>query len=172
MKSVIRFAVVMVVAGMVALMVAVPFVLPILPFMQGFEPHPDDATMIAHWREKRTTLERLTVMLKDDPALKRLWKDAIDPSDPGLPPERIALYRALMREAGVVSLSNYGKEMHFLFHASGLSIAGSGKSFVFGEPSRYAEQVEGDLETAAQGQSKGTWQRPLEGRWRLELDKS
>ena len=41
-----------------------------------------------------------------------------------------------------------------------------------GEPSRYVDEVEGDLEKASQGQGKGTFQRPLEGRWQLELDKS
>ena len=172
MKSFLRFLLVALLACVALTAIAIPFVLPVLPFMQASERHPTDEAMIAHWRGKRAVFEQLTAMLKDDPALKRLAQDWVQPQDTGITAERIALYRKLMKDAGIVSLSNYGNEMKFLFHASGWSIAGSGKSFVFGDPSSYAEQIDGDLETASQGERKGTWQRPLEGRWRLEFDKS
>jgi hypothetical protein len=172
MKSVVRLAVVVFVAGTALAMVAIPAVLPVIPYGQSSGPAPSDDAMIAHWQDKRPVFEELAAMLKDDPSLKRLALDWSDPAEPGVAPERLARYRALMRQAGIISLHNFGKEMEFLFHASGLSVSGAGKSFVLGEPPAYAEQVSGDLAQAATGQSKGTWQRRIEGRWRLQLDKS
>jgi hypothetical protein len=172
MKSLVRILVAGFVIATAMAMLAIPAVMPVLPFVQDSGPHPADTVLIAQWREKRAAFEELATMLKDDPGLKRLWKDTSDPADTGLPPERLARYRALMREAGIISLSNQARDMRFVLSARGLSIAGSGKSVVFGDRDPYAKQIEGDLETAAQGERTGIFERPIEGRWRLQFDKS
>lgn len=136
---------------------------------------PSDAAMIAHWEKHRTTLDQITDMLRRDPALNRLGLDWSDPEDPErahVPAPRIADYRDLMREASIISVSRGHRSVQFLYYASGLSVSSFGKSFVRGEPSRYAEIVDGDLDKAALGRSKVLIQRPIADGWWLQRDGS
>jgi len=136
---------------------------------------PSDTAMVAHWEKHRVTLDQITDMLRRDPALNRLGLDWSDPDEPErahVPAARIADYRDLMREASIISVSRGHRSVQFLFYASGLSVSGFGKSFVRGEPSRYAEIVEGDLDKAAAGRSKVLLQRRIGEGWWLQRDGS
>ncbi len=136
---------------------------------------PSDAAMIAHWEKHRATLDQITDMLRRDPALNRLgltWSDPDDPERAHVPAARIADYRDLMREASIISVSRGHRSVQFLFYASGLSVNGFGKGFVRGEPSRYAEIVDGDLDKAAVDRKKVLFQRPIGDGWWLQRDGS
>lgn len=165
-------------AGIAVLAVAVAFVVPLMMAATMFDPGPktpSDQAMIAHWDKHRQTLDQITEMLRHDPALNRLGMDWSDPDDPGrahVPPARIADYRDLMREASIISVSRGHRSVQFLFHASGLSVSGFGKSFVRGEASRYAEVIDSDLDAAAAGRPKVLLQRPIADGWWLQRDGS
>lgn len=164
--------------GIVLLAVAGAFALPVMMTAAIFDPGPKaptDEAMIAHWQKHRKTLDDITEMLRRDPALNRLgmnWSDPDDPERAHVPPERIADYRDLMREASIISISRGHRSVQFLFHASGLSVSGFGKSFVRGEPSRYAEVIDSDLDAAAAGRPKVLLQRPIADGWWLQRDGS
>lgn len=136
---------------------------------------PSDAAMIAHWKQHRATLDQITDMLRRDPALNRLgltWSDPDDPERAHVPAARIADYRDLMREASIISVSRGHRSVQFLFFRSGVSVNGFGKGFVRGEPSRYAEIVDDDLDKAATGRKKVLFQRPIADGWWLQRDGS
>ncbi|MGD9923138.1 MAG: hypothetical protein AB7V13_17095 [Pseudorhodoplanes sp.] len=158
--------------GAVVLAFAVPFALTAARFEPAAKA-PSDAAMIAHWEKHRRTLDDITDMLRRDPALNRLglaWSDPDDPERAHVPAARIADYRDLMREASVISVSRGHRSVQFLFYSSRVSVNGFGKSFVRGEPSRYAEIVDGDLDRAAAGRNKILLQRPIADGWWLQRD--
>lgn len=165
----------MALAGLAALAVAaftIPATLTATVFDSG-KPVPSDAAMIDHWKTHRATLDQITDMLRRDPALNRLgltWSDPDDPERAHVPAARLADYRDLMREAGIVRVSRGHRSVQFLFYASGGSVSGFGKSFVRGEASRYAEIVDGDLDKAAAGRTKLLLQRPIAEGWWLQRD--
>jgi hypothetical protein len=151
--------------GIVAIMVS--------PWAQSSGPRPTDAQMIAHWRAQRPVLERLVGMLQEDPGLKRLGKDWSEPEDPasiGLSVERIALYRQLLRDAGIISLVHYGGQIEFVYYTAGIYIRGSAKSFCYGPPPDYADKIDGDLDQAREGLRRFTLQRRIEGDWWLQYE--
>lgn len=164
--------------GLALLAIATAFAVPVMMTAAIFDPGPKaptDQTMIAHWEKYRKTLDQITEMLRSDPALNRLGMDWSDPDDPArahVPPERIADYRDLMREASIISISRGHRSVQFLFHSSGLSVSGFGKSFVRGEASRHAEVIDGDLDAAAAGRPKLLLQRPIADGWWLQRDGS
>ncbi|MFN3348191.1 hypothetical protein [Pseudorhodoplanes sp.] len=158
--------------AVVAALVAVP--LGLAPAMSGrASAVPSDAMMLAHWEKHRSTLDEITEMLRRDPALNRLgltWSDPADPERALVPAARIADYRDLMREAGIISVSRGHRSVQFRFYDSGTPVNGIGKSFVRGEPSRYAEIVDGDLDRAASGRTKVLLQRSIADGWWLQRD--
>ena len=128
--------------------------------------------MIAHWKTHRPALDEIIEMLRSDPALNRLgmsWSDPAEPERAAVEPERLAKYRELMKSASIISFGRGHRSVHFLFHASGLSASGFGKSFVRGEASPNAEIVDSDLDAAA-GRSKVFLQRPIADGWWLQRD--
>ena len=136
---------------------------------------PSDQAMIAHWEQHRKTLDQITEMLRRDPALNRLGLDWSDPDDTArahVPPERIADYRDLMREASIISISRGHRSVQFLFHAGGPSASSFAKSFVRGEASRHADVIDSDLDEAAAGRPKVLLQRPIADGWWLQRDGS
>lgn len=154
--------------------IAVPLMMVGTVFDPG-PPAPTDAAMIAHWQKHRPTLDQITEMLRADPALNRLgmnWSDPADPDRAYVGPERLSKYRELMKDASIISLGRGHRSIHFLFHASGLSVSGFGKSFVRGEASPNAEIVDSDLDAAASGRSKTFLQRPIADGWWLQRDGS
>jgi hypothetical protein len=164
--------------GLAVLAVAAAFAVPAMMTAAIVDPAPKaptDQAMIAHWDKHRKTLDQITEMLRSDPALNRLgmeWSDPDDPARAHVPPERIADYRDLMREASIISISRGHRSVQFLFHASGLPVNGFGKSFVRGEASRHAEVIDGDLDAAAAGRPKILLQRPIADGWWLQRDGS
>ncbi len=164
--------------GLAALLTIAAIVLPLALTASVPSPGPaapSDTAMIAHWEKHRATLDQITDMLRRDPALNRLgltWSDPDDPERAHVPAARIADYRDLMREASIISVSRGHRSVQFLFYASGVSVNGFGKGFVRGEPSRYAEIVDGDLDKAAAGRKKLLLQRPIADGWWLQRDGS
>jgi hypothetical protein len=164
--------------GLALLAIATAFAVPVMMTAAMVDPGPKtptDQAMIAHWEKYRTTLDQITEMLRSDPALNRLGMDWSDPDDPTrahVPPERIADYRDLMREASIISVSRGHRSVQFLFHSSGPSVGGFGKGFVRGEASRHAEVIDGDLDAAAASRSKVLLQRPIADGWWLQRDGS
>jgi len=165
-------------AVLAAIALAAAVMIPVTPtgtkFDRGPQP-PTDAAMIAHWQKHRQILDQITDMLRRDPALNRLgmtWSDPADPERAGVTPARIADYRDLMREAGIIGISRGHRSVQFLFYASGPSASGFGKSFVRGEASRYAEVTDSDLDTAAAERPKALLQRPIGEGWWLQRDGS
>lgn len=154
--------------------IAVPRMTVITVFDRG-PPAPTDTAMIAHWEKHRGTLDKITEMLRSDPALNRLgmtWSDPADPERAFIEPERLAQYRDLMKSASIISFGRGHRSIHFLFHAGGLTASGFGKSFVRGEASPNAEIVDSDLDAAAAGRGKVFLQRPIADGWWLQRDSS
>ena len=164
--------------GLALLAITAAFTVPMMMTAATVDPAPKaptDQTMIAHWEKHQKALDQITEMLRSDPALNRLGMDWSDPDDPTrahVPPERIADYRDLMREASILSISRGHRSVQFLFHSSGSSVSGFGKSFVRGEASRHAEVIDGDLDAAAASRSKVLLQRPIADGWWLQRDGS
>ena len=143
------------------------------PWAQSSGPRPTDDQMIGHWRAKRPVLERLVGMAQEDAGLKRLGKDWAEPEDPasvGIAAERAVLYRTLMREAGIISLAHYGRQIELVYHTAGIYIRGSAKSFCYGPPPDYADRIDGDLDKAREGLRRFTLQRRIEGDWWLQYE--
>jgi hypothetical protein len=163
-------------AGATALAIFASIAVPLMTVTTVFAPGPPaptDAAMIAHWEKHRGTLDQITEMLRADPALNRLgmnWSDPADPERAFVEPERLAQYRELMKGASIISFGRGHRSIHFLFHASGLSVSGFGKSFVRGEASPNAEIVDSDLDAAAAGRSKAFLQRRIADGWWLQRD--
>lgn len=154
------------VAAMYVMMIAAPFT-------QSSGPRPTDADMVAHWRAKRPLLERLVRMLNEDAGVKRIGKTWSEPPDLGkigIGPERLALYRALFREASILSVSHYGKQIEFVYFTEGIYVSGGAKSFCFGPPPDYADRIDGDLDKARVGLRRYVLQRRIEGDWWLQSE--
>jgi hypothetical protein len=137
-------------------------------------PPPSDMAMIAHWEKHRDALDKITDMLRSDPALNRFgltWSDPADPERAHVSAARLADYRDLMREASIIGVSRGHRSVQFLFHAGGV-VGGFGKSFVRGEASRHGEVIDGDLDAAAKGRSKLLLQRPIAEGWWLQREGS
>lgn len=139
-------------------------------------PHPSDDAMITHFNAKRAVFERLVAMVKEDGRLERLATDFSKPEDPsavGVNAERLALYRQLFKEAGTpLGFYNFGDSIHFVFHASGLAVSGSGRGFVYGNAPRAAEEIDGDLIAAASGQNRIYLARKIAPDWWITLERS
>lgn len=164
-----------IVTGLAALLVIAAVATPLMvgTERQVVPPAPSDKAMIAHWEKHRATLDKITEMLREDPALNRLgmtWSDPADPDRAQLAPERLEQYRALMREAAIISFGRGHRSVHFLHHTGGQSVSSFGKSFVRGEASLHAEVVDSDLDAAAVGRSKVFLQRPIADGWWLQRD--
>lgn len=165
-------------AGAAALAIFASIAVPLMTVGTVFNsgpPAPSDTAMIAHWEKHRGTLDKITEMLRSDPALNRLgmnWSDPVDPARAFVEPERLAQYRELMKDASIISFGRGHRSIHFLFHAGGLSASGFGKSFVRGEASPHAEIVDSDLDAAAAGRGKVFLQRPIADGWWLQRDSS
>jgi hypothetical protein len=163
------------IAGSVLLAAFMVVAVPLMTVGTVFDPGPPaptDAAMIAHWKTHRPALDEIIEMLRSDPALNRLgmsWSDPAEPERAAVEPERLAKYRELMKSASIISFGRGHRSVHFLFHASGLSASGFGKSFVRGEASPNAEIVDSDLDAAA-GRSKVFLQRPIADGWWLQRD--
>ena len=147
----------------------------------GEDRPPTDAAMIEHLRVKRPLLEELVAMIVQDRELERVDVDWTRPDDPatiGVAPGRIALYRKLLKDAGVprgFSAPKSRKQITFIAHASGIFTHGRGKSYVYllpgAESERYGFDIEpGDLDAAAAGQRTFVGYRHVEGNWYLLLD--
>ena len=153
----------------------------------AFDPGPDrhasDAQMIAHWRAHRPAFERLAAMMTENSGLRRIAMDRTEPEDPmsyNIKPERIALYRALFRELGIVSAQTYaesrGKQIDFTYDR-GIYRDGGVKSFWHGPPSALPQTVDGDIDAAAAKlphpiphASGLSFQRHIEGDWWLHYE--
>lgn len=151
-------------------MIAGSFVAALAPWTQASGPRPSDAAMIAHWHRHRATFERLTAMMAEDATLRRIGADFIEP-EAAIDGERLALYRRLMREAGILGINHYGPQIEFVYFTQGIAVSGGAKSFCFGRPAEFAEQIVGDLDAAQAGRRGGyTLQRRIEGEWWLQAD--
>lgn len=138
-------------------------------------PAPSDFAMIRHWEKHQGTLDKITDMLRYDPALNRIgmnWTEPEDPDRANVTKERLAQYRELMKNASIISVGRGHRSVFFLYHASGPSVSGFGKGFVRGESSRQAEIVDSDLDAAAAGRKKVFLQRPISDGWWLQRDGS
>lgn len=152
-------------------MIAGPFVAMLAPWTQGSGPRPSDAAMIAHWRTHRATFERLAEMMVKDGKLTRIGADFTTPAEAGIDAERRALYRRLMREAGIIGINHYGPQIEFIYFTQGIAVSGGAKSFCFGRPADFAEQIDGDLDAARATRHGGyVLQRRIEGDWWLQAD--
>jgi len=147
----------------------------------GSDLRPTDAEMIANLRAKMPLFEKLVAMIQEDRDLERVDVDWTRPDNPatiGVTPQRIATYRALMKEAGIARGFYALKprtNIKFIGYASGLFTHGWGKSYVYllpdAESSRYDFDLEeGDLDAAAVGQRKFFGYRHIDGPWYLLLD--
>lgn len=173
-----RWLVVSLVTSAIVLAVFASVALPLTKVATVFDAAPTaptDAEMIAHWEKHRATLDEITEMLREDPALNRLgmtWSDPSDAERARMEPERLAKYRALMKQAGIISFGRGHRSIHFLYFTGGSSVNGFGKSFVRGEASRHAEIVDSDLDAAVGGRKKLLLQRPIGEGWWLQRDSS
>ena len=142
----------------------------------GGSAHPSDATLLAQFAAKRPALEQLVDMIDHDDGLVRVAADFTRPDDgAGVSPDRIALYRQRLVEAGIADgLSDYGGAIVFLVHARGLSIGGSAKGFAFAEGRDPAAiVVDGDLDAAVATlpDKNVLLRRRIDGDWWLQLDR-
>jgi hypothetical protein len=151
---------------------------PILMIGSIFEakPLPSDEAMIAHFHNNRVDFELLVKMAKEDKRLERLTTDFSKPEDPstvGVNAERLMRYRHLFKEAGIpLGFYNFRESIAFVFHASGLSVSGTGRNFVYGNAPNAADEVSGDLEAAAAGQNRIYLARKIAPDWWITLEKS
>ena len=142
----------------------------------SIKPMPSDETMIAHFEAKRAVFECLVAMAKEDAQLQRLATEFSRPDDPGtvgVSAERVALYRQLFKEAGTpLGFYNFPGPIHFVFHASGMSVSGSGRGFVYGNAPQVADEIDGDLEQAAAGENRIYLARKIAPNWWITLERS
>lgn len=141
----------------------------------GGAPHPTDAAMLAQFAKVRPALEELTTMVEADPAIERLAPDFTRPEPLPISPQRLADYRARLASAGIAhGFSHYGDAIEFIVSTQGLSISGSGKSFVHASgPHDDATVVDGDLDAAAATPAgkDALLQRRIDDHWWLQLDR-
>ena len=141
----------------------------------GGPAHPTDAAMLAQFARARPSLESIVGMLEQDAGIQRLAPDFTRPDPPPVPPARLADYRARLHAAGIAhGLSHYGGAVDFLVSTCGLSISGSGKSFVHAEHAHPdATVIDGDLDAAvdALADKDVLLQRRIGDGWWLQLDR-
>ncbi|MEO8419738.1 MAG: hypothetical protein ABI457_00965 [Hyphomicrobium sp.] len=141
----------------------------------GGAPHPTDAVMLAQFARVRPSLEEIVGMTAQDPAVERLAADFTRPEPLPISPERLADYRQRLEKAGIAhGFSHYGDTIEFIVSTQGLSISGSGKSFVHAEGADPdATVIDGDLDAAAATPAgkDALLQRRIDDHWWLQLDR-
>lgn len=141
----------------------------------GGAPHPTDAVMLAQFAKLRPSLESIVGMIAQDPAIERLAPDFTLPEPLPIPPERLADHRERLEKAGIAhGFSHYGDTIEFIVSTQGLSISGSGKSFVHAEGADPdATVIDGDLDAAAATPAgkDALLQRRIDDHWWLQLDR-
>ena len=141
----------------------------------GGAPHPTDAVMLAQFAKVRPSLDSIVGMIAQDPAIERLAPDFTRPEPPPMSPERLADYRERLEKAGIAhGFSRYGDTVEFIVSTQGLSISGSGKSFVHTESADPdATVIDGDLDVAAATPTgkDALLQRRIDDHWWLQLDR-
>ena len=146
----------------------------VMPWAQSSGPRPSDAAMIAHFEKHRADFEQLAAMMREDARLKRIGKDFAQP-DNAVGTARLAQYRALLARLNIISVSHYGSQIEFVYYTQGITIRGSAKSFCFGPPPDFVEEIDGDLDaawdTAVKQHERGmTFQRRIAGDWWLQYE--
>ena len=102
------------------------------------------------------------------------WTEPGDPTAIGVGPERVAHYRWLMREVGVPR-GFYAFEprdqISFMAYASGLSIRGQSKSYVWSPSGAFTDaRVVDDLDAVWRSGQRRVWDyRHIDGPWYLHL---
>ena len=143
---------------------------------QSLQP-PSDAAMIANLARNRAAFERLLAMIHQDRGLERVdvdWTRPENPSTIGVSPERIGVYRRLMQEIGVTRgfyAFEPRDEISFIAYASGLSIRGQSKSYVWSPAGEFqdAGMVESLDAVWSSGHRRIWGYRHVEGPWYLHL---
>lgn len=141
--------------------------------------HPRDAQLLERFTEHRAALEQLVRMFEGDEGLGRVGPDFTRPEDPGrvgVSARRIEEYRRLCAAVGADNCiegydarSRLKDPIWIHVSASGLSISGSSKGFLYStNPASEFEMVP-DLDLVSP-QSSGTWVRHIEGPWYLYFD--
>ena len=133
--------------------------------------------MLRNLNSNQATFDRLLVMINEDRGLERVdvdWTDPDDPSKIGVSAERIAEYRRMMRRIGVARgfyAFEPRNEISFLAFASGLSINGVSKGYVWSRNRPAADiPVVDSLDALWQGGGRHVWSyRHVEGPWYLQL---
>lgn len=141
----------------------------------GAAPHPSDADLIAQFRRERAIFERIVEMTRADPGLRRLDFNFTRPDDPsaiGIPPDRIALYRRLCKEAGVThGFNSHGGAVFFIVHTRAMH---SGKGILYDtDPGPDAMIVEGNIDNAwikLEVRKDVRLVRRIDGPWWVHLD--
>jgi hypothetical protein len=148
-----------------------------LGWLSGPDRPPSDAEMIENLTRNRAGFDRLVAMIAENPGLARVdtdWTRPADPASIGVSPERIAAYRRLMTELGVprgFETVAGGETIHFLAFASGLSIGGRGKSYVWSRSGRFRDVTMASDLDALWERRRGVWAyRHVQGPWYLHLD--
>jgi hypothetical protein len=160
----------------VFLLAAVALGFGLLELVPGSLGPPSDAAMIRNLERHRAVFEHLIAMIREDKGLERVDDDWTRPDDPatiGVSAARIAEYRRLFAEAGISRgfySFNDATTITFMAYASGLSISGCSKSYIFtGKPPE--ELVDEPLD-AFHAASKILVRRRIEGDWYLEYEAS
>ncbi|MFD2182112.1 hypothetical protein [Rhodoplanes azumiensis] len=143
----------------------------------GDEGPPSDAAMLAHFETHRAGFEELADMPAEDRGLRRFgadWSESPTPEAAGITADRLARYRRLSTQLGIVSVVNLGDRITLVRYAAGLGIGGSGKSHVRGPAVSWAEQTAGDLDAAARAVERRRrgmiLERRIDPHWWLQLD--
>lgn len=138
---------------------------------------PSDAAMIRNLADNRAAFETLIAMIGADRGLERVDVDWTSPGDPtkiGVSAERIAEYRRIMRRIGVARgfyAFEPRDEISFLAFASGLSIGGVSKGYVWSKAGPSPETpVVDSLDALWASGARRVWHyRHVEGPWYLHL---
>jgi hypothetical protein len=132
--------------------------------------------MIRNLEEHRAVFEHLIAMIREDKGLERVDDDWTRPDDPasiGVSPERIAEYRRLFAEAGIPRgfySFNDATTIIFMAYASGLSVSGSSKSYVF--TAKTPEELTDEPLDKFHHGGKGAVRRRIGEHWYLEYEAS
>ena len=137
--------------------------------------HPSDIDLITNFERKKSNFVDLIMMIQSDKGLERVDEDWTRPSDPlsiGIIPERIARYRQLMDELKIARGFESSLDptvITLIASASGLSISGSAKGYVYSEivPNNLVSDLDNYL--ASDGKSFVAY-RHIEGHWYLYLE--
>jgi hypothetical protein len=138
---------------------------------------PSDQEMLDNLDAKRASFEQLVRMIREDPQLERVdndwlhsWTRPEDLASIGVSAQRLAEYHRLLSDAniarGFYSFEG-GAQISFVAYASGLSISGSSKSYLY---TREAQPVPADPPLdALHSQPKAAELRRVEPHWSLEF---